>query len=343
MSGDGIKLPRMAWKVLNTAGPMNIVGQSALKLLRDAGCTVVEPPRLGFLTEQELLAALPGIDATVAGVDKYSSAVLASPEAASLKLISRWGVGFDSIDLPAATAQGVVVANTPGLLDEAVADCAFALLCSLARRLPEGADIMQRGEWGMVWGTDIAGKTLGIIGCGRIGQAMARRAAGFNLKLLGYDIAPNPAAEKLGVQFVPLDELLAQSDFVSLHAALTPQNRGLIGEAQLRGMKPTGLLINTARGALVDEPALARALNEGWIGGAALDAYAVEPPPKDHPLRTAKNVLLTPHLASYGRDTGARVSLATAQAVVDLMQGKRPVSVVNADVMRAPQLRSPVN
>ena len=331
----------MSWKVLITAGPMNIVGQSALELLRNAGCEIVEPPRMGFLSEQELLAILPGIDATVAGVDKYTPAVLASPEAASMKVISRWGVGFDSIDIPSATDKGVLVANTPGFLDEAVADYAFALLCTQARRLVDGIDIMRSGQWQMAWGSDISGKTLGIIGCGRIGQAMARRAAGFNLQLLGFDIAPNPAAEKLGVKFVSLDELLAQSDFVSLHAALTPQNRGLLGEAQLRAMKKTALLINTARGALVDETALVKALHEGWLGGAALDAYSVEPLPADHPLRSAPNTLLTPHLASYGRETGARVSMAAAQAIVDCLQGRRPQFIVNPQVLGNASLRVP--
>ena len=199
---------------------------------------------------------------------------------------------------------------------------------------------MSAGRWEAAWGCDVHGKTLGLLGCGRIGQAMARRAAGFNLRLLGYDIAPQPEAEKLGVKFVPLDELLAQSDFLSLHAALTPQNRGLLGEAQLRLMKPTACLINTARGALVDEAALVRALQEKWIGGAALDAFVVEPLPADHPLRTAPNVLLTPHLASFARETGERVSLAAAQAIVDLMNGRKPQFVVDEQVYQSPSLRA---
>lgn len=330
----------MTWKVLITAGPMEIVGEAASNLLRDAGCEIVKPPRQGFLSEQELLDVLPGMDAVLAGVDKYTAAVLASTAASSVKIISRWGVGYDSIDIPKATELGIVVANTPGFLDEAVADYAFALLLALARRVAEGHDLMQRGQWQMVWGTDIAGKTLGILGCGRIGQAVARRAAGFNLRLLGHDIRPNPAAEQLGVQFVSLDELLAQSDFLSLHAALTPQNRGLIGEAQLRRMKRNALLVNTARGALVDEAALVRALNEGWIAGAALDAYVTEPLPADHPLRRAPNVLLTPHLASYGRETGARVSLASAQAILDLLQGRQPQFVVNPEAFLPGRLRA---
>ena len=148
------------------------------------------------------------------------------------------------------------------------------------------------------------------------------------------------AAEKLGVQFVSLEELLKESDFVSLHSALTPANRGLIGEAQLRLMKPSAYLINTARGALLDEAAVARALHEGWIAGAALDAFVVEPLGADHPLRKAPNVLLTPHLASFARETGERVSTTAAQAIVDLMNGRKPKFIVNPDVFAASQLRA---
>jgi phosphoglycerate dehydrogenase-like enzyme len=157
---------------------------------------------------------------------------------------------------------------------------------------------------------------------------------------LGCDVAPNDDARKCGIEFVSLDELLAQSDFVSLHAALTPENRGLLGEAQLRRMKPTAYLINTARGALVDETALARALEENWIGGAALDAFTIEPLPAEHPLRKAPNVLLTPHLASFARETGERVSMAAAEAIVQLLNKRRPQWVVNADVFKIPALRA---
>jgi phosphoglycerate dehydrogenase-like enzyme len=201
---------------------------------------------------------------------------------------------------------------------------------------------MSRGEWKGAWGNDIFGKTLGIVGCGRIGQAMARRATGFGMRLLGFDIKPDSNAQQLGVQFVTMDELLAQSDFVSLHAALTPQNRGLLGEAQFRKMKPSAYLINTARGALVDEAALARALHEGWIAGAALDAFVTEPLPADNPLRTAPNILLTPHVASFARETGERVSSTAAQAIVDLMEGRKPAMVVNPEVFQAPGLRAAV-
>jgi len=319
---------------------MNEVGASALQLLRDAKCELEIPPKPGPCSADELLKLLPGVNAVIASPDKYTGAVLTSPAASRLKIISRWGVGYDSIDFVQATRSGIVVAYTPGILDETVADFAFALLLALARRVHVGHLDMTNGLWRGAWGNDVFGKTLGILGCGRIGRAVARRATGFNMRLIAYDVQPSDAAMKLGVKFVPLDELLAQSDFLSLHSALTPQNRGLLGEAQLRKMKRTAYLINTARGALVDETALARSLQEGWIAGAAVDAYVVEPLPGDHVLRKAPNILLTPHLASFARETGERVSVTAAQAIVDLMNGRRPQFVVDPTVFDSPALRA---
>jgi phosphoglycerate dehydrogenase-like enzyme len=330
----------VSWKILVTARTLDVVGQAATATLRQAGCELIVPPRPGPLPADQLLELLPGADAVFASMDPFTESVLGSPAAANLKIISRWGVGYDAIDVPAATRLGVVVAYTPGLLNDAVADYAFALLLAVARRVHVGHLTMSQGAWTSTWGHDVAGKTLGLLGCGRIGQAVARRAKGFEMRLLSYDVVPSAAAEQCGIQFVSLDELLAQSDFLSLHAALTPQNRGLIGEAQLRKMKPSAYLINTARGALVDETALGRALNEGWIAGAAVDAFATEPLPIDHPLRRAANLLLTPHQASFARETGERVSSAAAQAIVDLMNGQRPKFVVNPDVFASPILRA---
>jgi phosphoglycerate dehydrogenase-like enzyme len=332
----------MSWNVILTARTLNVeaVGRRALELLRDAGCQLIHPPKYGPLAAGELQPLLAGVDAVFASMDQFTAAVLASPEASRLKLISRWGVGYDAIDVPAATQHGIVVAYTPGLLNDAVADYAMALLFALARRVHEGHLSMRAGQWASGWGHDIAGKTLGIVGCGRIGQAVAKRAGGFNLRLLGYDVAPHPDAKKLGIEFVPLDQLLAGSDFISLHCALTPATRGLIGEAQLRQMKPSAYIINTARGAVMDEAALLRALRENWIAGAALDAFVTEPLPAEHPLRTAPNLLLTPHQASFGLDTGARVSEAAARAIVDLQAGRKPQWVVNPEVYQSPALRA---
>ena len=330
----------MNWNVLVTASPlMDPVGARAHAHLIDAGFQLVRPARWGPLSATTLQPLLAGMDAVYASVDQYTAAVLASPEAAQLKVISRWGVGFDSIDIPAATREGIVVAYTPGLLNEAVADYAMSLLFAVARRVHEGHQTLRTGAWKPTWGHDIGGKTLGLVGCGRIGQAVARRASGFGMELIAFDPTPHPEASALGVRFVSLEELLARADFVSLHAALTPETRWLIGEAQLRQMKPSAYLINTSRGAMIDEPALVRALREGWIAGAALDAFITEPLPADHPFVDVPNILITPHQASFGFDTGARVSDAAAQALLDLRAGHRPQWVVNPAVFESPALR----
>jgi phosphoglycerate dehydrogenase-like enzyme len=292
------------------------------------------------LSEAELLAALSPHDAILASTDACTAAVLASPQASNLKLISRWGVGYDSIDVRAATEQGICVAYTPGLLNEAVADYAFALLCALARGVHLGHLAMTQGQWKPAWGADILGKTLGLVGLGRIGLAMARRAAGFNMRLLAFDRSPPAEGGKLGVEYVSLPTLMAKSDFVSIHAALTPQTRGLIGADQLKSMKPSAYLINTARGALLDEPALAQALREGTLAGAALDCFVTEPLPPGHVFFQTPNLLLTPHQASYARETGAAVSRAACQAVADLMNGRRPQWVVNPEVFSSAKLRA---
>ena len=281
-----------------------------------------------------------GMDGVIAGTEHYSAAVLQSSAAARLKIISRWGVGYDAIDVPAASENGIVIAYTPGMTDEAVADYAFALLLALIRRVPEGFVGMKEGLWLPRWGNDLSGKTLGIIGYGRIGHAVARRAWGFKLRLLAHDPSAQDHLQN-DAEFVSLDELLAESDYVSLHAALTPRSRNLLGEDQFRKMKPTAVLVNTARGPLVDEAALLRALNEGWIAGAALDVFAEEPLPPGHPFRSASNLLLSPHQASLSRETGERVSLKTAEAILDLMNGREPGLVLNPEVFRSPRLRAP--
>jgi phosphoglycerate dehydrogenase-like enzyme len=272
----------MAWRVLITATAMTEVGAASLQMLRDAGCEVVFPPPRDRLSAAELPQLLAAVDAVLASSEPYTRQVLHGPEAATLKIISRWGVGYDAIDVPAATEAGICVAYTPGLLNETVADYAFALLCALARRVPQAHLEMTQKSWHRLWGQNIFGKTLGLVGCGRIGQAMARRAAGFQMRVLACDPIRNPDAERIGVHYVSLPDLLAESDFVSLHLALTDQTRGLIGYPQLQLMKPSASLINTARGAMIDEAGLARALREGLLAGAALDVFATEPLPPRH-------------------------------------------------------------
>ena len=330
-----------SWKVLITARGAQAAGEQAQELLRNAGCEIIFPPKFGALKEDELTAALSGMDAVLASLDGYSDNVLSSAAASRLKIIARWGVGYDSVDIAAATRNGIVVTYTPGLLDDAVADYTFALLLALARRVHEVHVTMQRGEWKNAWGDDIAGKTLGIIGLGRIGKAVARRASGFNMRVLAH--TGHPDAANKSVEFVSLEKLLGESDFVSLHAALTPATRGMIGEAQLRQMKRTAYLINTGRGALLDEIALVRALKGNSIAGAALDVFTTEPLPADSTLRSAPNLLLSPHQSSYARGIGERVSLSAAQTIVDLLHGKKPQNVLNPEVFDSSQLRAALN
>jgi phosphoglycerate dehydrogenase-like enzyme len=321
---------------------MSKVGMASLDLLRNSGCDVVMAEKMGPLPEAELAAVLPGFDAMLASLDKFTAANLRSPAAKQLKLISRWGVGFDSIDIPVATEQGVIVAYTPGLLNNAVADYTMSMLCALARRVHEAHLMMTQGIWKQQWGHDIFGKTLGIIGCGRIGQAVAKRAAGFDMKVIGFDPARSPEAEKVGIRFVSLEELLRSSDFVSLNVALTPETQNLISTPQLGLMKKTAYLVNTSRGPVIDEQALAKALTDGVIAGAALDVFVKEPLAADHFLRKTPNLLMSPHQSSWAHDTGASVSRAAAEAIVDVMQGRRPRWVVDENVYNSPNLRAKI-
>ena len=311
-----------------------------MRMLEERGCEIVATGRPCPLSVENLKMELPGVDAVVAGSDDFCAELLEAEEARDLKIIQRWGVGYDAIDVPAATRAGIVVGFLPGFLDDVVADYTWALLLGMARRIPWGQASMLEGGWQPAWGHDVVRRTLGIVGCGRIGTAVARRARGFEMRVLAFDPFPNDAAREVGVEFVSLEELLEQSDFVSLNAAAMAENRGLIGVAELRRMKKSAYLINTARGSLLDEAAMVRALSEGWIAGAALDCYVEEPLPAEHPLRSAPNVLLCPHMAPYAWGNAREMNRGVAQNILDLMAGKRPELVVNPEVFESEALRA---
>jgi glyoxylate reductase len=245
-----------------------------------------------------------------------------------LKVISQCAVGYDNIDLAAAARRGIAVGNTPGVLTDATADFTFALLMAAARRIVEGADFVRAGKWEtwgltLLLGQDVFGATLGLIGLGRIGQAVARRARGFEMRLLYCDQQRQPEAEQsLGVEYCPLDDLLAQADFVSLHVNLTPETRGLIGARQFELMKPTAALINTARGPIVDPQALYAALKTGQIGAAALDVTDPEPLPPDHPLLTLPNLIVAPHIASATVSSRTQMALIAVRNLIAGVQGQ---------------------
>jgi glyoxylate reductase len=284
------------------------------------------------LTRQELLGRLKGKQGLICqSTDKVDDEMLGTP---GLQVVSNVAVGYNNIDVAAAKRRGVVVTNTPDVLTETTADFAWALLMAAARRVVEADRYARSGEWtkwqwDLLWGTDIHGKTLGVLGFGRIGRAVARRALGFGMRVLYHDTVRCPAEteRELKATYVDKDTLLRESDFVSLHVLLMAETRHLIDERALRSMKKSAVLVNAARGPIVDEAALVRALTEKWIAAAGLDVFEEEP--KVHPgLIPLTNVVMAPHIASASYDTRVAMSELAVKNCVAVLEGKAPITPV---------------
>ncbi|MDI6846573.1 MAG: glyoxylate reductase [Candidatus Bathyarchaeia archaeon] len=259
--------------------------------------------------------------------------------APKLKIVAQMAVGFDNIDVKEATKRGIYVTNTPGVLTETTADFAWALLMAAARRVVEADKYVRTGQWKVGWhpsmlaGRDIYGATMGIVGAGRIGSAVAKRAKGFDMRVLFYDVVPRPELEReLDAKPVDLETLLRGSDFVSVHVPLMKQTYHLINEERLKLMKKTAYLINNSRGPVVDEKALYKALTEGWIAGAALDVFEQEPTPVDNPLLTLDNVVVAPHISSASYETRSKMAEMVAENLVAFFEGRTPPNLVNPEV-----------
>lgn len=273
--------------------------------------------------------------------DPIDSEVLQS--ASRLRIIAQYAVGVDNIDLNEATKRGIYVTNTPGVLTDAVADLTWALILGISRRIVEADKFVRSGEWErkragwhplMLLGTELKGKVLGIIGFGRIGQAVAKRAKCFGMKIIYYSKTKKDHVEReLGAEFVPLEHLLETADIVSLHVPLTKETYMLIGEKELKRMKSSAFLINTSRGRVVDEKALVKALKEKWIAGAALDVFWQEPIPADHPLLNLENVILAPHIGSATYETRNNMAEIVADNLIAFLNGKVPPNLVNEEVV----------
>ncbi len=255
-----------------------------------------------------------------------------------VKVISQMAVGFDNVDVPAATARGIPVGNTPGVLTETTADFAWSLLMSAARRVVEGDRFTHAGKW-KTWGPidflgpDVTGATLGIVGFGRIGQGMAKRAQGFNMRILYFDMQRYPEAEqKYGARYTDMHTLLHDSDFVTLHTVLSNETYHLMDDERLKMMKPSGILINTSRGPVVDPAALYRALSTGTIAYAALDVTEPEPIRLDDPLLTLDNIIIAPHIASASFQTRNKMSTMAAANLIAGLKGERLPNCVNPQV-----------
>ena len=285
------------------------------------------------LSKAELVSRLNGKDGLICHIiSTIDEEVLAS--APTLKVVANVAVGYNNIDVAAARRRGVIVTNTPDVLTETTADFAWTLLMATARRVVEADHYARSGrwtawKWDLLWGADVYGKTLGIVGFGRIGRAVARRALGFNMRVLYHDTVRVDAAveRELSATATDLETLLREADFVTLHTNLTPETRHLIGERTLRLMRKSAIVVNAARGPIVDEAVLAQALREGWIAGAGLDVFEEEP--KIHPdLLPLQNVVLAPHIASASRDTRLAMATLAVRNCVAVLEGKPPITPV---------------
>lgn len=318
-----------------------IIPEPGLSILKEAGLEIdLHESKEWPPSREELIEHVKDKDALLCLLtDKIDAEVMDA--APNLKVVSTYSVGFDHIDIEAATKRGIYVTHTPGVLTDAVAEFTVGLLLAITRRILEADQIIRKGEWNKPWnpffltGPELKGKTLGIVGFGRIGRAVAKKVKGFEMNLIYYDVYRNEQAEKeLGVKYVDLETLLKESDFVSLHVPLTKDTYHMIGEKELKMMKPTAYLINTARGAVVDTEALVKALKEKWIAGAALDVFEQEPLPPGHPLTKLDNVILAPHIASATNEARARMAELAAKNLVAVLRGEMPPALVNKDVVK---------
>lgn len=291
-------------------------------------------------TQEELLRNVADIDGLLIwGLAKVDSALMdAAPK---LKVIANISVGYDNIDVEAATKRGIIVSNTPGVLTDTTADLAFTIMLAFARRIIETTNLVVKGRW-KKWGPlnmpmlgwDVHHKTLGIIGLGRVGTAVAKRAKGFLMKVIYYDIIRKPDEAELGVEYIPdIPTLLSMSDFVSLHVPLDSSTRHLIGAKELSLIKPTGILVNTSRGSVVDQKALYEALKRKQIRGATIDVTEVEPIPPDDPLLTLDNIMITPHIGGATMATREKMCVLAAENLIAALKGKPVPNCVNCHLL----------
>lgn len=303
-------------------------------VFHEAGVETVFNLWHGGRTEDEMIDLLQGIDAAVVGLDPFTAKVMdGSPR---LKIISRSGVGYDEIDVKAATERGIAVCTTPGLNHHAVAEYAMALMLQCSRKLFENLNEGRNGGWGWHQGRDLAGRTLGIIGLGAIGKEVAQRAQAFEMRILAYDlIRDEEFAAQRGVTYVYLEELLRESDFVTMHVFLNAESHHIINAERLALMKPTACLINTSRGGVIDTAALYQALKEKKIAAAALDVFEHEPLETDSPLRELNNLYISPHASGASADPRQASVVMAAENAIRILRRERPLAIINPEVLNS--------
>ncbi len=311
----------MNYRILIASRSFGSTSSKPWDVLNQAGCEILQADMTHKMTEERLIELLQDVDGAIIGVVPMTDYVM--DHCPNLKVVSMHGVGVDHIDLTAAAQRGIVIANCLGANDQSVADLTIGLMISIARDIPSVDRVVRGGGWGAYEGHELWNKTLGLIGLGRIGRGVAKRALGFDMKVLAYDPYVQPENVEQDISLVSFDKVLREADYISLHATLSEETRHMIGAAQLQTMKPTAYLINTARGALVDEEALYTALINKQISGAALDVYNDEPP-KGSPLLQLENVVVTPHIGAHTRESIERVGVMAAENVLRTLQGGQP-------------------
>jgi D-3-phosphoglycerate dehydrogenase len=311
------------WRVLVGSRSFGKASPEHVARLEAEGCDVIPNTTGRGYAAAELMEALRGVDAIITGTDELTGEVIRSAD--RLRTIAKHGVGLDGIDLDAARERGIVVSATPGAIHDAVADHTLGLLLAVARRIVPAHESTGQGEWGNFVGVELRDRTLGLVGLGRIGKGVCVRAQAFGMRVVAHDPFPDDAfAAAHGVRFLPLQELLGIADVVSLHAAGGGADGPIIGRAELGRMKPTAFLINTARGGLVDEAALAAALREGGLAGAGLDVFAAEPP-HGSPLIGLPTVVHTPHIAGQTEEGLVRMGEMTVENCLRALRGEEPL------------------
>jgi D-3-phosphoglycerate dehydrogenase len=321
----------MAHRVLITATSFSTQTPEPEERLAAEGYEIVHNPYGRPMTAEELRPLLVDVDAVAAGVDQFFPP--AFDNANRLKVVARHGAGLDGVDIPECTRRGIVVANVPGANAEAVADMAMALMLAVARHVPAGDSSTKAGRWENTYGRDLFQATLGLLGLGRIGKGVARRGRGFSMRVLAYDPYFDEAfAKEYGVERAEsVEQVMREADFVSVHMPLMPETRGFINAEKLALMKPTGIIVNTARGAIIDEDALADTLEAGRIFGAGLDVYAAEPPTNSRLLRCPRTVTM-PHVSSNTPGALLGMGNGVTDAIIAVLNGRKPEFLVNPKV-----------
>ena len=314
-------------KILITPRSFASISKKPMEMLKEKRYEIIKNETGKPLNNKEMSVLIKDVDGIIIGIDDLNAGIIT--QAHNLKVISKYGVGVDNIDIKAATTQEIVVTNTPKANIDAVADLTFALMLALARRIPEADRETKAGNWKKFIGTSVWGKKLGVIGLGKIGRQVVKRARGFEMEILCYDIIQDEEfARQFGVRYVDLETLLKESDYITIHTPLNNATKGMIGYKELEMINENAFLINTSRGGIIDEKALYNALKNNKIKGAALDVYEKEPP-ENSPLAELENIIMTSHNGAYTKEAINNMGIQAAQNLIDVLEGREPENRIN--------------